>query len=561
MWESAERFGAILVFAEHRYYGQSTVGRPKATDDVASSHTMMAASSAPSNLSAAAAVRSKVSGIDAGDVGKDGVGIGKDDTGIGGYGNGIGADDTGIGIDSDDTGGDGTGIGYDASAARGTSQRLAYLTSEQAMADYATLIREIKDEINSPEAPVIVFGGSYGGMLATWMRLKYPGSVDGAVAGSAPIWSFVGEHPAVDPGAFAKGVTRDATAAGGASPSCAANIRHAWHELLDRMDGTAVRRVQSSGSGIEGTGQTSGVLRTSTPGTKRKPPRRMKFEKPETAALSKSIGSVGAPLRLCPSQPLSTPDDLMAVMYWLQDAFDYLAMGNYPYPSSYILNGDGTLPAYPFRVACSGAIANPRLAAVGGDALLSALADAVSVFYNYTGDKPCFNYTQGVNPATRDDGDLWGYQYCTEMFMPMGRDGVTDMFWPQPWNQTLAVEQCQKQWGVKPKVTWADTVFGGRSLTAASNIVWSNGDLDPWARLGVTTSPSPSLRAVLVPGGAHHLDFMWSHPDDPAAVKKARKEERQLIAGWIAEKRGRRSLKGDQLLSWEEDLTQGAQVE
>jgi lysosomal Pro-X carboxypeptidase len=188
----------------------------------------------------------------------------------------------------------------------------------------------------------------------------------------------------------------------------------------------------------------------------------------------------------------------MAVMYWLQDAFDYLAMGNYPYPSSYILNGDGTLPAYPFRVACSGAIANPQLAAVGGDALLSALADAVSVFYNYTGDKPCFNYTQGVNPATQDDGDLWGYQYCTEMFMPMGRDGVTDMFWPQPWNQTLAVEQCQSQWGVKPKVTWADTVFGGRSLTAASNIVWSNGDLDPWARLGVTTSPSPSLHAVLV---------------------------------------------------------------
>jgi|AntAceMinimDraft_11_1070367.scaffolds.fasta_scaffold104464_1 lysosomal Pro-X carboxypeptidase len=166
MWESAERFGAILVFAEHRYYGQSTVGRPKATNDVASSHTMMAASSAPSDLSVAAGVRSKAPGI--------------------------GADDTGIGIDSDDTGGDGTGIGYDASAARGTSQRLAYLTSEQAMADYATLIREIKDEINSPEAPVIVFGGSYGGMLATWMRLKYPGSVDGAVAGSAPIWSFVG---------------------------------------------------------------------------------------------------------------------------------------------------------------------------------------------------------------------------------------------------------------------------------------------------------------------------------------------------------------------------------
>jgi hypothetical protein len=53
------------------------------------------------------------------------------------------------------------------------------------------------------------------------------------------------------------------------------------------------------------------------------------------------------------------------------------------------------------------------------------MADAVSVFYNYTGDKPCFNYTQGVNPSTQEDGDMWGYQYCTEMFMPMVRmDGA-----------------------------------------------------------------------------------------------------------------------------------------
>ena len=47
--------------------------------------------------------------------------------------------------------------------------------------------------------------------------------------------------------------------------------------------------------------------------------------------------------------------------------------------------------------------------------------------------------------------------------------------------------------------SWADTVFGGRRLEVASNIVWSNGDLDPWARLGVTTSLSPSLKAVVIP--------------------------------------------------------------
>ena len=32
-----------------------------------------------------------------------------------------------------------------------------------------------------------------GGMLTTWMRLKYPHILDGAIAGSAPIWSYLGE--------------------------------------------------------------------------------------------------------------------------------------------------------------------------------------------------------------------------------------------------------------------------------------------------------------------------------------------------------------------------------
>eukprot|EP01079_Euglenida_sp_SAG-EU17-18_P001174 gene1174-2677_t len=134
MWESAPEFGALLVFAEHRYYGESmpyTHGQPGC---------------------------------------------------------------------------------------------MSWLTSEQAMADFASLIYKIKDDLGRPDAPVVGFGGSYGGMIAAWFRLKdlctpgaiatpiqYPNAVDGVIAASAPIWSFVGRDPPYDFNAFDETVTADAS--------------------------------------------------------------------------------------------------------------------------------------------------------------------------------------------------------------------------------------------------------------------------------------------------------------------------------------------------------------
>lgn len=53
------------------------------------------------------------------------------------------------------------------------------------MADYAQFISRLKKDYNN--AKVVVTGGSYGGMLAAWMKIKFPHLIEGAWAASAPL--------------------------------------------------------------------------------------------------------------------------------------------------------------------------------------------------------------------------------------------------------------------------------------------------------------------------------------------------------------------------------------
>ena len=50
----------------------------------------------------------------------------------------------------------------------------------------------------------------------------------------------------------------------------------------------------------------------------------------------------------------------------------------------------------------------------------------------------------------------------------------------QPFSVKESVERCQQQWGVTPRPLWATVEWGGRRIQAASNIVFTNGLLDPW---------------------------------------------------------------------------------
>ena len=57
---------------------------------------------------------------------------------------------------------------------------VGYLSSEQALADFANYLTSLKETTKgAASSSVIAFGGSYGGMLAAWFRIKYPHICDG----------------------------------------------------------------------------------------------------------------------------------------------------------------------------------------------------------------------------------------------------------------------------------------------------------------------------------------------------------------------------------------------
>ena len=53
-------------------------------------------------------------------------------------------------------------------------EHLRYLSHEQALADLVNALRQIKATYGAENAKTVAFGGSYGGMLAAWLRMKSP---------------------------------------------------------------------------------------------------------------------------------------------------------------------------------------------------------------------------------------------------------------------------------------------------------------------------------------------------------------------------------------------------
>lgn len=209
-------------------------------------------------------------------------------------------------------------------------------------------------------------------------------------------------------------------------------------------------------------------------------------------------------------------------------------------------------------------------------------AEAVkSVETSSTGASSTTN-TCTLPAASLDAGTAWNALVCSESINLVNwwAQGVgNDLYWPPNQAKGATFESLVPGslafcpylkglglYGVPEKGDdwsfWLDTVYGGTRLQYASNLVYSNGNLDPWSPAGVTadaqraphgasrskasststsSSTSKSLSddgsvvSVVIDMGGHHLDLFWPTEQDPQSVRDVRELEKTHILKWIDE--------------------------
>lgn len=354
----------------------------------------------------------------------------------------------------------------------------AYLSSVQVIADYALAISTLRRELNSSR--VLAAGGSYGGMLAAWLRKQHPDKVDAALASSAPVLGF------------ASTLLKQQREGG------FWNVTERGYTCREEL-GAAFRALWS--------------------------------------ANASDWDRVSTDFGLCPSSRIRTPTALEALIGFLQQQLSALAFANYPYAV-------GTLPARPTAYACASIVPHAANTAASGwlplrDALRWHYEDpgeCLALQPSFAAYTPGF--LAGAWTFQRCTDLVMAFEVASDSRMLLS---CSAGFQPNcaAAGQVALSDFCQRAFGVPVPDSAALQAFWGSDWSASGggrHIVFSNGDLDPWNYGGVPDAVSGGVDGPLtihIAGGAHHLDLRGPNTADPPAVVDAREREATILGRWL----------------------------
>ncbi|XP_026486617.2 putative serine protease K12H4.7 [Vanessa tameamea] len=337
-----------------------------------------------------------------------------------------------------------------------------YLSSVQALADNAKLLKSIKLLPIFKNSKVVVIGGSYSGNLAAWMRLKYPDLVDAAIASSGPVLAKTDFYE------YLEKVNDNYEQYGGTG--CLDNIRN----IFARYD-----KLLQSSEGIE------------------------QLKKEEN---------------ICNECDMTVSENQQLFFVSKADVFMY----NSQYGTTDTIEDHCKTLNRTLELKTSQNASKPN-------------------FWSERTQCYSYDFNAMIEEFRAEENDwilAWVYQTCTEFgyfqtttskSQPF-TDNIRLDFYTKMCTALYGAEFDEKR--VDASVKRTNEMYGGLKPNV-TNVVFSNGDLDPWSSLSVLEDLSYKAPAVVIPRASHCRDLFSNIKGDSEELREARKHIRYLIKNWI----------------------------
>ncbi|KAI5652118.1 serine carboxypeptidase s28 domain-containing protein [Phthorimaea operculella] len=344
------------------------------------------------------------------------------------------------------------------------TENFKYLSSRQALADLAHLLKAIKysPKFKDSACKVVVIGGSYPGNLAAWMRLLYPNIVDAAIASSAPVFAKKDFYEYIET------VSDDYEKHG--QDGCHDKIR----EVFQRYDS----------------------LFTTEEGLKQ-----LKSEE-----------------MICEDTDMTKNRNKM--MFFMDKVSEFMIRAQY--------GSLAHIHSHCSMIINSSRVASPRVA-----------EDNEPGFWR--NETACFDYDYyGMIDKMRDIDWLmsWLYQTCTEFgfFQSTNSDD-------HPFTKNIPLEiyykMCAEIFGpdfdeenIDKGIEETNSFYGGVH-PVVSKVVFVNGAMDPWSRLGIIQDISHDAPARVIKNINHCRDLFSYRIGDPEELEKIKVFVKYMIKEWI----------------------------
>ena len=360
---------------------------------------------------------------------------------------------------------------YGESIPPATAVPFQYLNTDQVLFDFARMVEALKPY---PEAPVIAFGGSYGGMLSAMFRLKYPHIVDGAIASSAPLlmrW--------VDTEAF---YNLTSNVYENISKPCAQHLGYAF---------SFIQVIQDRSDLYE-----------------------------DLSLIFKSCTQ------------FSSPDHVDSLLAWLADTYEEMVQYDFPYDSNIFTP---QTPANPATAACKPI--EDMIAQNKTDlwSLFNATLEGAKV---YNGDKECYDIIDYGDDIVGETWTYQKCTELPMPYGSNGQQDIfyNNTYSFEKWDaycQKRYGIQPRINWEAINYGMYPDIAH---QLRYTSNIVFTDGMIDPWSVGGIKGHINHNIPTYFLEDSAHHLELREPNSADPTSVKDVRQSEITNIKLWIAQK-------------------------